>query len=67
MCDYNYDLIVHMQKDMSICGKNIHLILSYIWDQKVYFWNIPLGADIYWYKINPMACMLGVNTNVSVI
>ena len=24
-----------------------------IWDQKVYFWNILSGADIYWYnKIN---------------
>ena len=66
--------------------------LRCIWDQKVYFWNIPSDADIYWYnKINPMlltafcllltlccsllfvynsvlngACMLGVNTNVSV-
>ena len=26
-----------------------------IWDQKVYFWNIPSDADIYWYnKINPL-------------
>ena len=28
---------------------------SIIWDQKVYFWNIPSGADIYsCNKINPM-------------
>ena len=27
----------------------------YIWDQKLYFWNFPSGADIYLYnKINPM-------------
>ena len=52
-----------------------------IWDQKENFWNNPSGADIYSYnKINPVlltalcllltlcwACMLGVNTNVSVI
>ena len=26
-----------------------------IWDQKVYFWNIPSDADIYWCnKINPL-------------
>ena len=26
-----------------------------IWEQRVYFWNIPSDADIYWYnKINPV-------------
>ena len=32
-----------------------------IWEQKVYFWNIPPDADIYWYnKINPSCLLLFV-------